>query len=1189
MEPPKLLGIVLTVALLFQIALTAKQAVVSQKSKLCGNVDCDEVLFKSRVKRVMGVNNDPSFLNLAENAFISVVAVKFSDRIDIMEGKLNGEGESGFFYAGAIDIAPFAEFLRTAINEKKEMMMISQNPADKGDKRVVGYVHSETDLIRDYNAKNAQAAAENGLPPPEPLPIPEPVNSGHGHSHGGHGHSHGGHGHSHGHPAPTPAATPVVDPPKTPEVVPEAVTPAPEPVKTPEVVPEDPKPLDTINLNNVLGSPPKIDLADMDLEIERMIREESERIAQQQEPLVLKSLPAEPLQETLPEVPIPQEQVPEVVTPAPVPEVVPEVVTPPPTPAPVQPEPIAQYIQEPTTTSIPPVVHEEVPTPAPVIQDIPVPVEEITTTTTPAPVPQEPEQVAQVAPQADDLTGVCYKENCDGLQTPPPAVEAAPPADVHAHAHGVHGHSHGDHEHGDHGHSHGDHGHSHGEEAVEEPTTTPPPASAEEAEFLKWEEERRKREGQPPAQPYEDAQGHQFHGLPPHPPASAGLIELVRSSLGLGDISDASVLLYINLTFVIGALLFYVIVRVASSGSSDSDHFDRQAYFELVTKHKQLQLQLQAKNTETLQNHPQHPQQQQMPNLEPELMALRQQLAQAQHELQTAQAQRLEYETHYHQIREMYEQKEQQIVQLNEMINDYRVRLESNADEIQEWSRKFDAARAELNESQQSAYGREQETLNKQQEMDELQQKIHDLNGEVRSKDGRIQQLEQANGQLEIELEELRTEITSLLATIQHLEKELEAEKSKSNDAAESGGSGWSDIENFDDVEEKKEEPKQKEEHAEKTPDAEIADLRAKYKKYGEDMEELSKLRVKFEQAEKELARYRSLYEKSIEKENRGAIEVELKLKNAEAELLESKKKIEELTAEKKEFGDRLNEMLKNLNVTMTKSNESDKLVSTLREEMFAKDRKILEVEREVRDKADKVREVESEFKRLKGEYTKLETKSFHEVMTLKKELDDYKSAQILGGGSRDMFSNITARSGSRNDRLASPLEEPIWDEPEYVPNHLQQPPQELDYFSSGSMTMPSRRRSSRRSNLIGVESPSDQEKSTSSKTAKKDAPTHRRRSRSQGRQYPVYQDPYLPQYLPGSSDSSFMSMGQQGFQPLTGRHSKSGHLSGHYSSGGSNGGRSPPPEMPLLSAIPPPGARKPMSKRPDSAHHHGK
>lgn len=180
--------------------------------------------------------------------------------------------------------------------------MISQNPADIGDKRIVGFLHSETDLVRDFNAKNAQAAAENGLPAPEPIPIPEPAHTGHGHSHGGHGHSHGGHGHSHGHPAPTPAPTPA------PKPIEEAPKPAEEPIKPADL--------------------------EMDAEIERLIKEEEERMKNvaEQPPLVLQSLPETPEAQKLPEEPL------EPVTPEPIPE------------APV---PIAQYIQEPTTTPAP--------------------------------------------------------------------------------------------------------------------------------------------------------------------------------------------------------------------------------------------------------------------------------------------------------------------------------------------------------------------------------------------------------------------------------------------------------------------------------------------------------------------------------------------------------------------------------------------------------------------------------------------------------------------------------------------------------------------------------------------------------------------------------------------------------------------------------------------------------------------
>ncbi|KIH65998.1 hypothetical protein ANCDUO_03677 [Ancylostoma duodenale] len=46
----------------------------------------------------------------------------------------------------------------------------------------------------------------------------------------------------------------------------------------------------------------------------------------------------------------------------------------------------------------------------------------------------------------------------------------------------------------------------------------------------------------------------------------------------------------------------------------------------------------------------------------------------------------------------------------------------------------------------------------------------------------------------------------------------------------------------------------------------------------------------------------------------------------------------------------------------------------------------------------------------------------------------------------------------------------------------------------------------------------------------------------------------------------------------LNRRHGRNNYI--YYSSGGSNGGRSPPPEIPLLSAVPPPGVKKPMGKR---------
>ncbi|ULT99124.1 hypothetical protein L3Y34_000456 [Caenorhabditis briggsae] len=1246
MEPSKWSGVILALIVLFHAGYTAKQAVVSRKSKLCGNTECEEILFKARVKRVMGVNNDPNFLNLAENAIISVVAVKFSDRPDIMEGKLNGEGPSGFFYVGAIDILPFAEFLRSAIDEKKEMLMISQNPSDTGDKRIVGFVHSETDLVRDYNAKNAQAAAENGLPAPEPLPIPEPAHSGgHGHSHGGHGHSHGGHGHSHG----APKAQEVPETRKIPSEN------APEVVKMPDLAPEVAEkaaPEAALHLQNVLGNAqnaqnaPKIALPDMEQEIDRMIREEEERMAKAleksekspEEPLILSSQPiAQPNeastvtqkveeQATVTQEPIAQDnavtqkieepavqptepiaqpaEAPEPIaqhaTVTPAPEISPEAVPPP---------PIAQYIP-PTTTVPPPIAQEPEATVPPVVEQPATttvsPIAEHPTTVPPT-VAQQPEEPTTVVPPPatipeaqslpvgqDELTGTCYKENCDGLQTPtPPEAVTTPPEAApeshHAHAHDVHGHSHSE------------------DVAPEVPeATTVPPASPEEEEFLKWEEERRKKREAAPAEPYEDAQGHQF--LPPTPPpTSSGILEVIRSSLGVGNVTDGTILMYINLTFVLASLVFYIIVRSLSSGGDSTDIMERQAYFELMTKHKQLLLQLQAKEAEIRnlqQNGVQQQQQQQMPNHEPELLALREQVQHLQNELQTSLNQRRDFEIHYNQLRDAAEQKESTIAQLNETANDYKERLQKASDEIQDWARQLDTTRAELNELQQTAYGRQQEAIERrQQEGDEYEQKIQELTSEKKALAGRIQNLEEDFERVQRQLEEERELNSGLQGSVQRLETELEASKN-ANDAAESGGSGWSDCGDIEDVEKEKDLQKV------------LEDDENLQKAQKETQEELSRLKLKLEQSEKEATRYRNLYERQNETESRGAIEIELKLKNAENEIQEARRKIEELSGEKKELGDRLNEMLKNLNSTMSKAADNDKMFTTLRDEAFAKDKQLLETDAVIRKKDEKIRELDASVKRIEREYLKLEAKSFHDVMSLKKQLDDYKSAQILSGGgppSRDVFSgNISSNSQnrpiSRTDRLApSPLDEPIWDEPEpYVPNQQLggNAPHESDYYSSGSMSM-GRRRSTRRSHLVQAESPSDQEKSTSSKSAatKKEGVVHRRRSRSTGgRQYPQYVDQYslTNQYMPGSSDSSFLSMGgatvggAPGFQPLSNRHSRSGHLSGgggggHYSSGGSNGGRSPPPEMPLLGAIPPIGARKPLIKRPDSSHHHGK
>jgi len=84
----------------------------------------------------------------------------------------------------------------------------------------------------------------------------------------------------------------------------------------------------------------------------------------------------------------------------------------------------------------------------------------------------------------------------------------------------------------------------------------------------------------------------------------------------------------------------------------------------------------------------------------------------------------------------------------------------------------------------------------------------------------------------------------------------------------------------------------------------------------------------------------------------------------------------------------------------------------------------------------------------------------------------------------------------------------------------------------------------------------------------------HRRlRSRSHGRPHPppVFVDQFYPPY---HQPSPFYTAA---VQPM------------YYSSGGSNGGRSPPPEMPLISGVPPPGLVKMPQARSKKSRDQGK
>ncbi|VDM47035.1 unnamed protein product [Toxocara canis] len=202
---------------------------LAKKTKLCGDEACtgmcnqsensaaraSEKLFEGKFHRSMTANDD-RFLASKENDLVSIYAIKFSDRTDLMEGALLREPERrGSFFSSHITLDGYVDFLKSAVESNKTLFMISTDPRDHPGKKLVGLKSAYPELVRDYEVNSKRLAAEGVIPQAVPLNLEaldakviEALNHmGHGHSHA-HGHSHDGigHGHAHSH-EPPPVAT----------------------------------------------------------------------------------------------------------------------------------------------------------------------------------------------------------------------------------------------------------------------------------------------------------------------------------------------------------------------------------------------------------------------------------------------------------------------------------------------------------------------------------------------------------------------------------------------------------------------------------------------------------------------------------------------------------------------------------------------------------------------------------------------------------------------------------------------------------------------------------------------------------------------------------------------------------------------------------------------------------------------
>ncbi|VDN05583.1 unnamed protein product, partial [Thelazia callipaeda] len=95
-------------------------------------------LFEGRFHR-SSVANHESFLSPKENDIVSVYAIKFSDREDLMEGALVREPAIvGNFFTMHIYLDNYVKFLDNALITNRTFFIISRDPGDHPNQRVIG-------------------------------------------------------------------------------------------------------------------------------------------------------------------------------------------------------------------------------------------------------------------------------------------------------------------------------------------------------------------------------------------------------------------------------------------------------------------------------------------------------------------------------------------------------------------------------------------------------------------------------------------------------------------------------------------------------------------------------------------------------------------------------------------------------------------------------------------------------------------------------------------------------------------------------------------------------------------------------------------------------------------------------------------------------------------------------------------
>lgn len=1132
------------IAQILCFAFATKVPLVSRKSKLCGNEQCDEVLFKAKVKREMGSNHE-AFLSLTQDESIDVTAVKFSDRTDLMEGVLK-DGRRGNFYISAIDIEPYVRFLRNAIELKKEMMEISQDRADIGSKKFLGTVRADLHLVRDYNVQASRYAEEQNISQPELLPLPDltvPNLGSHGNEHegeNGHGHGilHGSHGLNLN------------------DVGSENFG---------SVHSDDAAHLGTFHDSAHEGTPTDHFQSLGETTDGKLKPMSVEKLSSSDNQNSVKS-EAESAKSTFSPVPTSTSSPSELARQEPQAETAAELTTPQPVIA-TSPIPAEQYVgttysneKETVSTedrSIPvakqildsgnetnanfipalmdryslssqsitissPLGHDVHVSDSNVMMDPNNSAHEAFTSTEDR---LRAESNIQSSSNTEEKLDDVVTGGIDSLVNEAVIPSSSPQSPQYCTREDCSGH--------------------HSFVATQQPESahmvdhiTPSPSifgSNEEAKLC----------GDVVEGGTEDSRSGFIASM------LGSLAAVMRSVPFLEDLDNAGIAFIINMSLLIAAIVFHLILSFLSD-FSDSNISDRMVTHDLATKCKFLDEQIKIKDMEINR----------LTSVAGRLQGDFDETSELRKELCVKE---IEIENHVRRSEclncELDEERRMRVSLENDLALERKNTVLANEKATEVRRLLSDAERAhsctmdELSSTRKALKRLEQDLHDERQIHEEtavdfkkVKDTAHRLQTELQLAHEEIKKLESEKNNFELEN-------TTLSCLIEEMERNR-----KEGSAGESGGSGgWSDF--GDDITGEAEDGKERA-SASSTVTIPVVSIAS-----ANDIREAARLHVQLKKTEQEFNSIKIALDKEKEERRR----LESKLIAVGSELDCKKREVEERERDRSRADDRCNELLAIMRENNVKARETESLRDKLRDEITTLQRELCSTIEDKIKKEEKIIELESSLKHMRNEHLKLETRRFNEVMELKRRVDVLQANQSLAPSGQTYDLTQSASSLERDSR--SPVS--LWEEAPLTMNHSRINAEDGILFGSFSNSKKGPMHV-RRSDIIQREhSPSDGEKHKERKES-----SHRRiRSRSNGRKLwngrvgdsSSRHAPVEPT-CPPSSSAEF------GTEASNRRRNRTNTV--YYSSGGSNGGRSPPPEMPLLSAVPPPGVKKPAGKR---------